>query len=788
MARRTASLVALLLVLAAPARSQTNMGAFECPCISAPLSTTIQQALTAAGMLTTYGQEGCKAYDQGAPQYGCNGPSPPSFCPRSWCYIDPATCVMDEAACAAAGGVVGGYVSPSCRDRSMALSPTIQNFSIYYSYTTCGNLNTFAPERFTDHLRGRNLIVAIDEVVPWTHLGELDPAFPEWMGWEGAIISTINSIANSFDPKLNVIIKNGWATNRSRALFSSSYTACVHDVAVGEFDLCLADFWVTTERMALNQFVTPFGTDLFYLIARKEAPPETFAEQMVKPFQPFSLELWVLVIGFLLFAAFVMVMTDSHNLDDYANERLGAKLAKSLYFSFSGYVAGGSQNAAASVPGRLATIGFGWFVLITLASYTANLATILVKRSSVNGGINSIQDALDQNLKICGPIAVQGQLEALYPQARWVWHVGTGDATRLMWSGECDCAVSYQQSIKRMKSGVNNIQDCANPNLTPEESQCLLDENGQPSRTRDCVFTQVGPLVMSIGLSFPVSETWLHAMSHGMLRELNTGAFEQARQQFEELIPASACPRVDPSAEFEETDSLPASSMYGTLLVSCIFMVVGLLLAAVEHFTGQTIQYLIRMGDEEDADHVAGIVDDIEEKIATPQLGRRRLMPSRSMRRQFSQGSSPTSRGFERMTSAASSRMGGSVGGDQKSDVEGHLGYAVGGEGMREEEIEGLVQRLRKDFRQMEHALNTLAHSGARGRSPDFAGSNGVSGGHNHQHDSDGHRAKLVLGPDEPVLQNGADEGPHEVHVPLVSFFPRASENGHGRNGHRLQI
>lgn len=35
----------------------------------------------------------------------------------------------------------------------------------------------------------------------------------------------------------------GFATPESLKIFSSSYTACVYDVSVGNFDICVADFW-----------------------------------------------------------------------------------------------------------------------------------------------------------------------------------------------------------------------------------------------------------------------------------------------------------------------------------------------------------------------------------------------------------------------------------------------------------------------------------------------------------------------------------------------------------------
>jgi hypothetical protein len=38
----------------------------------------------------------------------------------------------------------------------------------------------------------------------------------------------------------------------SKSRFSSSYTACVHEVALGETDICIGNFWMTPQRLVRN--------------------------------------------------------------------------------------------------------------------------------------------------------------------------------------------------------------------------------------------------------------------------------------------------------------------------------------------------------------------------------------------------------------------------------------------------------------------------------------------------------------------------------------------------------
>ena len=43
----------------------------------------------------------------------------------------------------------------------------------------------------------------------------------------------------------------------------------MHDVAVGNFDICLADLWITPERNQLVTFLPALRNDHFYLVVPK---------------------------------------------------------------------------------------------------------------------------------------------------------------------------------------------------------------------------------------------------------------------------------------------------------------------------------------------------------------------------------------------------------------------------------------------------------------------------------------------------------------------------------------
>ena len=75
------------------------------------------------------------------------------------------------------------------------------------------------------------------------------------------------------------------------------------------------------------------------------------------------------------------ITTDLSNDEDFENHHYYARYFKGLYLMILSYVKGGPENNPASVPARISSLGFGFFCMIVLTSYTANLASLLVAKA-----------------------------------------------------------------------------------------------------------------------------------------------------------------------------------------------------------------------------------------------------------------------------------------------------------------------------------------------------------------------------------------------------------------------
>jgi hypothetical protein len=105
--------------------------------------------------------------------------------------------------------------------------------------------------------------------------------------------------------------------------------------------------------------------------------------------EPFSLDLWFAVLALGVFSAvFLWVTEDIH-------ETTITDFFYRAFSSFTGFETIESETYA----GRIYNFSFGFCVLIIIASYTANLASILV--SSRTDGISSLQVAVNKGVKIC---------------------------------------------------------------------------------------------------------------------------------------------------------------------------------------------------------------------------------------------------------------------------------------------------------------------------------------------------------------------------------------------------
>ncbi|CAE7036079.1 GLR3.2 [Symbiodinium natans] len=554
----------------------------ECPCISNRSDLDqLRLDLVAAGHTENYGLEGCAAYDVNDSASGCGSNESP-HCVNPWCFVDMNLCPLNVEKCHMAGGMPGSEVSPYCRTRPH-LPRTLGNTSVFYSYETCGSVNMYDSTRHSINVGGHVVRVVVNPVAPWvlrrTGSGLLQTK--EHGGYGGPSFDFFIRTLVLFEPEPILKILPGWATPQSKQKFQSDYTACVHDVALGTFDLCIADLWLTPERHLLASFVPPLRQDYFFLVVPRKTERVTWWARLSSPFQPFAPSAWFGILAFLCLMSLLLWLVQICENDQ--NEGCVAKcswsveeLVRTHFYVFHDFLLGQSsipvQNGATR---KFLSAAVSFFILVVLASYTASLASILVIQRQSVGTISNMDEAIEREIPICAPSALLRTFSTVFPRASFVESPEERNGPRLVYSGACDAVIMSQVAIDTMHAGQLQERDCnavASGSITEEVGRCERDSFGNPRN--DCNLIRVGDVLWSVPISFPVSARMAHSMSWAFTYAMTNGLMEEMKKLNADVFPVPHCSVED---ERSDEDGLNLDDLSGTILIALSIAAFGFL-------------------------------------------------------------------------------------------------------------------------------------------------------------------------------------------------------------------
>jgi len=282
------------------------------------------------------------------------------------------------------------------------------------------------------------------------------------------------------------------------------------------------------------------GVDTQYLIVQQEVKSPTFAEHMESVFDPFTKELWAVILIFLIIFGGVLGMIERGG-GDFEDTR--APLTVSTYMALLGYSAG-PNHAPITPGGRIVYLGFGWLILILGASYTANLASLLVVANSLEGITSMSELTGTKGATVCVPFDGDAvAIRDLYPALEGRVHV-SGDVTNALMdleAGTCAGAVT----------GMGDL----------EVAQ---------SEGRLCTLAPVGTALREVAMAFAVSLQFADRLSSLVSRKL---ADNQLSHLYNAARPVSTCP----SRTASSSSKLGPKELSGVLVPSAAFLVLGVL-------------------------------------------------------------------------------------------------------------------------------------------------------------------------------------------------------------------
>lgn len=500
-----------------------------------------------------------------------------SWCKDSWCYVDPNDCHVRP-----------GSDSPLLRQDTQTSGFFRQ--PLQYSYETCGTINSFDVTYRAAIMKKelRELPSFVIGAAPG------DDDFLRKRGFK-FLVNVLGKMGVTEDKITYRKVSNRSLSLRKELFMGSSWTACVHDVALGLVDACGPLFLDLPIRRRLAPMVRMTAMPM-YLMGRTRVD-ESVWDLMQKPFRPFTLPLWVTLLLVMILVGCAMgtvehtfklpaapaklravrlsgdgsmsitavgsmmstesAMRQVYNIGSYL-KALGAylrTLAVAIYISTIGHLANGHSYRPHTGAGKIISAGYGFFLLVCMASYTAN-STVFLFEDKRTGDFTDIKDAIEKGVKICIPAKLfEDMLTSRYPNIRKVWrteeywrNLGRKDVFDSFIKGDCAAFVESEFKLQH-KHGIGKL--------------CDVETVGRP--------------IHSYGWGYPIRKAVLPHLSWGILESEMKGGFVDVEKMFPP--PQSTCEAaelVESSGNSEgDATRLDTRHLLGTVLIVALTIVLG---------------------------------------------------------------------------------------------------------------------------------------------------------------------------------------------------------------------
>jgi len=224
-----------------------------------------------------------------------------------------------------------------------------------------------------------------------------------------------------------------------------------------------------------------------------------------------------------------------------------------------------------TAPGMIMGLGFMFFVLLSISSFTANLTTFLMMRR-FKTGVESITDAINFNYKICAYKELGDEIAMMTPGLRkQLVFAGLGGCPALLYAGEADAAIMAESELKLAYAGELVKRDCMG--IEPGSTKFCPGSGGELDTRRDCEIKLIDedPLLM-LAVSMPTRHDIQHKVgwSADDLKVNLAAAQKKYKEQFPQEIDDCRPPEIEAI-----TEPMNILSLQGSTVASMIFVMVG---------------------------------------------------------------------------------------------------------------------------------------------------------------------------------------------------------------------
>lgn len=373
---------------------------------------------------------GCKAHDLEVNKQCQDGDKQniPDYCYRKWCYVDKESCFSTDVVLYGDEYLEGTFYTSDFCERN----------------TDTNTLQKLYKDRSS--VAGKVLQVIIpNEVYPFHFKDPNHPNYHEYESFDnteyrGIIIEYLELIVEKTPiAGFEYAERSGGALRRTfryPGIKNSTYTSAVIDVQARLGHLAAGAYWVTSERLMFAAFTIPIHVSDFYLF-ELERQGFDLLYSIEKTLKPFDKMLWVVLIFCIILFGITNVMSSNARGDrakwhdsfrsirwntstKFKRYKIGSKTyLEGIIMAFVEYFGNASEmNAESTISHKVLVFGFGFFILILTASYTANLASFL-SAPKVGDYVDDLDEAIKENKKICFEDMLEETILSNYPESKY---------------------------------------------------------------------------------------------------------------------------------------------------------------------------------------------------------------------------------------------------------------------------------------------------------------------------------------------------------------------------------
>ena len=476
-----------------------------------------------------------------------------SYCRRSWCYVDRNNCDHLEK------------------------SPTILfNDDRYYSYATCGDVDTFTGKQRIASLYNRTMRVAL-----LRNSGGWSGAYSStgehfkgpWSLWKGVAVDLIQQAAIEGRFNLNLTSFPDFSEQALESVGSANeFGQCAHAASLGFVDLCISNFIASTARALVVNFVPILSQPIYLLIDEQAQPTFTFWDNLGKVFAPFEGNTWLFMLVFVIPLLGLVTLFVEYGSETYPKTEtiikeneiieehpvpLWMNAINSFYIALVSILRGDFPDEnTETIAGRVNVIGMLFFIgefrfviyfrnrstssptlasVVIVATYTANLASFFTLQASQTR-VRNIDDAIAAGYRLCISRIFLPNFQELYPQVSDSFFVV--DPTELGGDGRPGFDCRECKATARVITQLDPIKAETDERYCHASVTSLAEMEMRQSEGKACGITPVGTPVLSQTIGFPVASSANEVMQSLFVKLTNEGLY---RKLLETSRPTNRC-------------------------------------------------------------------------------------------------------------------------------------------------------------------------------------------------------------------------------------------------------